>query len=178
MARSTFVYVTYIRTTLQQLWSALMDPEFVKQYWFEMHCESGWMAGPPWKLVSAPGVVTDAGDVIQAAPPRRLVIRLQNHERPALNAEGESFCTMEQEPSGSAVKLFITHTIECEPSKLIDAVSGGWSMIISNLKSMPEPAQWACMESADASAAADARFAHSCHDISVTCEGSTNVSAG
>jgi uncharacterized protein YndB with AHSA1/START domain len=41
MARSTFVYVTYIRTTPEKLWSALTeDVEFMKQYWFGVHCES------------------------------------------------------------------------------------------------------------------------------------------
>ena len=45
---------------------------------------------------------------------------------------------MELEPTGSAVKLSITHTIEREPSKLIAAVSGGWPGIISNLKSLLE----------------------------------------
>ena len=46
MARSTFVYVTYIRTTPEKLWSALTDDaEFMKQYWFGMHCESQWTAG-------------------------------------------------------------------------------------------------------------------------------------
>ena len=38
MARSTFVYVTYIRATPEKLWSALTDDvEFMKQYWFGMH---------------------------------------------------------------------------------------------------------------------------------------------
>lgn len=32
---------------------------------------------------------------------------------------------MELEPSGTAVKLSITHTIERQPSKLIGAVSDG-----------------------------------------------------
>ena len=40
MARSTFVYVTYIRTTPEALWSALTDAESMRQYWFGMHCES------------------------------------------------------------------------------------------------------------------------------------------
>jgi hypothetical protein len=35
------------------------------------------------------------------------------------------------------VKLSITHTIEKEPSKFIEAVSGGWPKIISNLKRAP-----------------------------------------
>jgi uncharacterized protein YndB with AHSA1/START domain len=29
---STYVYVTYIRTTPQKLWDALTKPEFQKQY--------------------------------------------------------------------------------------------------------------------------------------------------
>jgi hypothetical protein len=45
---------------------------------------------------------------------------------------------MELEPSGPAVKLSITHTIEREPSKLIEAASGGWPKVISNLKSLLE----------------------------------------
>jgi uncharacterized protein YndB with AHSA1/START domain len=138
MARSTFVYVTYIRTTPEKLWSALTDDvEFMKQYWFGMHCESQWTAGSSWKLVSGNGQIMDAGEIVEAEPPRRLVIRWQNL-KPELKAEGESHCTMELEPSGTAVKLSITHTIERDPSKLIAAVSGGWPKVISNLKSLLE----------------------------------------
>jgi hypothetical protein len=36
------------------------------------------------------------------------------------------------------VKLSITHTIEREFSKFIEAVSGGWPKVISNLKSLLE----------------------------------------
>ncbi len=45
MAKSTFVYVTYIRTTPEKLWSALTDVEVMKLYWFGVHCESQWTAG-------------------------------------------------------------------------------------------------------------------------------------
>jgi uncharacterized protein YndB with AHSA1/START domain len=139
MARSTFVYVTYVRTTPEKLWSALTDDvEFMKQYWFGTHCESGWTPGSPWKMVSPDGQISDAGEIVEAEPPRRLVIRWQHQKRPELKAEGESRCTMELETSGTAVKLSIIHTIECEPSKLIEAVSGGWPKIISNLKSLLE----------------------------------------
>ena len=71
-------------------------------------------------------------------PPRRLVIRWHHRNKPELQAEGPSRCTMELEPSGTAVKLSITHTIEREPSKFIEAVSGGWPKVISNLKSLLE----------------------------------------
>ena len=138
MARSTFVYVSYIRTTPQELWSALTDAEFMKQYWFGVHCQSDWTAGSSWKMVSPKGQILDAGKIVEAVPPRRLVIRWENQFRPELKAEGESLCTMEIEQSGTAVKLSITHTIERDASKFIEAVSGGWPKIVSNLKSLLE----------------------------------------
>lgn len=138
MARSTFLYVSYIRTSPEKLWSALTDPALMKQYWFGMHCESRWTAGSPWKLVSDDGEVWDAGEIVEAEPPRRLVIRWQHRKKPELEAEGPSLCTMELEPDGKAVKLTITHTVEREASKLIGAVSGGWPKVVSNLKSLLE----------------------------------------
>ena len=138
MAKSTFVYVTYIRTTPEKLWTALTDAQFIRQYWFGMHCESEFTTGSPWKLVSGDGQLYDSGQIVEAEPPRRLVIRWQQQNRPELKAEGDSLCTMELEPSGTAVKLSITHTIEREPSKFIEAVSGGWPKVISNLKSLLE----------------------------------------
>ena len=139
MAKSIFLYVTYIRTTPERLWSALTDDsEFMKQYWFGIHCESGWTAGSPWRMVTGDGQITDAGEIVEAEAPRRLVIRWQNQFKPELKEEGASLCRIELEPNGTAVKLSITHTIEREPSKFIAAVSGGWPKIISNLKSLLE----------------------------------------
>ena len=138
MARSTYVYVSYIRTTPQKLWSALTDAKFIEQYWFGMHCESRWTAGSPWKLVSPDGQLFDDGEIVEADAPRRLVIRWQHQNKPELRAEGASLCTMDLEPTAGAVKLTITHTIECEPSKFIEAVSGGWPKVLSNLKSLLE----------------------------------------
>jgi uncharacterized protein YndB with AHSA1/START domain len=138
MGRSTFVYVTYIRTTPEKLWLALTDGEFMKQYWFGVHGESQWTAGSSWKNVSSDGQILDSGEIVEAEPPRRLVVRWQNQAKPELKAEGASLCTLELEQFGSAVKLSITHTIEREPSKLITAVSGGWPKVVSNLKSLLE----------------------------------------
>lgn len=138
MPKSTYVYVTYIRTTPDKLWWALTDPEFQQQYWFGVHCESQWTKGSSWKMLYRDGTATDAGEILESDPPRRLVIRWRHQDRPELKAEGDSRCTMELEPAGKAVKLTITHSIEREPSNLIVAVSGGWPKIISNLKSLLE----------------------------------------
>jgi len=138
MAKSTFTYVTYIHTTPEKLWSALTEAEFMKQYWFGVHCESQWTTGSPWKLVYPDGRITDAGEIVGAEPPRRLVIRWQHQNQPALKAEGESRCTMELESNGPAAKLSLTHSIERQPSNFIAAASSAWPMVISNLKSLLE----------------------------------------
>jgi uncharacterized protein YndB with AHSA1/START domain len=139
MAKSSFHYVTYIRTTPEKLWSALTeDTEFMQQYWFGVRCDSKWTAGSSWKMTHADGRVVDTGEIVEAERPWRLVIRWQNQIRPELTAEGDSLCTFELEPSGAAVKLSITHSIERDPSKLIEAASTFWPMIISNLKSLLE----------------------------------------
>jgi uncharacterized protein YndB with AHSA1/START domain len=138
MAKSTFAYVTYIRTTPEKLWAALTGVEFMTQYWFGVRCESEWTAGSPWKLAYPDGRISDAGEIVQAEPPRRLVIRWQHRDKPERKAEGESRCTMELGSTGPAVKLSLTHTIEREPSNFIAAVSGAWPMVISNLKSLLE----------------------------------------
>jgi uncharacterized protein YndB with AHSA1/START domain len=137
-AGSTFVYVTYIRTTPEQLWAALTSPDFMKQYWFGMHHETDWKAGSPWRLVFPDGRVADAGEIVEIDPPSRLVLKWRNEFRPELKFEGYSRCVVELEPVAGAVKLTITHAVDRAESKLIEAVSGGWPRILSNLKSLLE----------------------------------------
>lgn len=137
-AASRFVYVTFIRTTPGELWEALTSPAFTRKYWSGTHQETDWKPGSSWRLVFADGRIGDAGEVVEADPPRRLVLKWRNEFRPELKAEGWSRCTMELEPVGEAVKLTVTHEMDRPESKLIEAVSGGWPKILSNLKSLLE----------------------------------------
>jgi uncharacterized protein YndB with AHSA1/START domain len=48
MDKSRFVYVTYIRTTTEKLWRALIDPEFTRRYRLKTHrSRFGRMAEDP-----------------------------------------------------------------------------------------------------------------------------------
>ena len=142
MSKSTFVYVTFIRTTPAKLWEALTDPQFIRQYWFGMTIESGWTKGSPWKMARPDGSLTDSGEIIDIEPQRRMVIQWRHEGKAELKAEGDSLCTFELEPVPDAepqvMKLSITHAIDRPESKLIHAVSGGWPRILSNLKSLLE----------------------------------------
>ena len=138
MNKSEFVYVVYIRTTPERLWSALTSTDFMKQYWFGMHFQTDWKTGSSWRLVFADGRIADTGEIVEVDPPRRLVLKWRNDFRPELKSEGYARCTIDLEPMAGAVKLTITHVMDCAESKLIAAVANGWPRILSNLKSLLE----------------------------------------
>jgi uncharacterized protein YndB with AHSA1/START domain len=138
MNKSEFVYVVYIRTTPERLWSALTSPDFMKQYWFGTHFQTDWKRGSAWQMVRPDGRVTDTGEIVEIDPPRRIVLKWRNEFRPELKAEGYARCTIELAPIADSVKLSITHVMDRAQSQLIEAVSGGWPRILSNLKSLLE----------------------------------------
>jgi len=133
-----FFYVTYIRTTPEKAWDALMKPEFNKLYWFGAFMQSDWKKGAPWKIVLNDGRIADTGEIVEIEKPKKIVIKWRNEFMPEIKAEGWSQCTIELEPSGDMVKLTVLHEIDKTGSKLIQAVSGGWPKILSGLKTLLE----------------------------------------
>lgn len=138
MAESRFVYVTYVRSTREKVWQALIDPEFTRQYWAETWQECDWTPGASWKLMIPDGRVGDSGSVLEIEPQRRLVLSWRNEFLPEMREEGESRLTMELEDVGASVKLTVIHEIDVPHSKLIEGVSEGWPHILASLKSLLE----------------------------------------
>jgi uncharacterized protein YndB with AHSA1/START domain len=138
MADSRFVYVTYIRTTPEKLWRALIEPEFTRQFWCETWQDCKWEPGAPWRIMTPDGRVADDGEVIEIEPHRRLVLTWRNHLFAELNAEGFSRLTYELEPKDDTVKFTLIHEIDRPDSKLIGATSTGWPAILASLKSLLE----------------------------------------
>jgi uncharacterized protein YndB with AHSA1/START domain len=134
---SRFVYATYIRTTPEKLWDALIKPEFTRRYFFGVTMDTDWRVGSPWKMVHADGRITDAGEVLEVVPQKRLVLKWRN-EFPELKPEGYTRCTFELTPQGELTKLEVVHEAERDNSKTISAISGGWPRILSNLKTFLE----------------------------------------
>jgi uncharacterized protein YndB with AHSA1/START domain len=138
MANSQFVYVVYIRATPGELWRALTEPDWTRRFWLECRQESEWKPGTSWKLTIPDGRVGDSGEVLEIEPQRRLVLSWRNEFNPAIREEGYSRLTYELEERGESVKLTVIHEMDRNPSKFIEAVSGGWPMILSSLKSLLE----------------------------------------
>ncbi len=141
MNHDRFVYVTYIRTTPEKLWEALTTAEFTRKYWFGTWQDCNWTVGASWKLTFPDGRVADIGEVLEIDPPKRLVLKWRHQLNPELHAETDSRATFELEPADELVKLTVLHEIDQTDSKFIGAVSGGWPMILSSLKSLLETGQ-------------------------------------
>ena len=94
-------------------------------------------------IIKVAAVTTYGGSRFRAMlmgdPPRKLILKWRHELNPDLKAEGDALCTIEIEEKNGVCKLSIDHRNDAaDPSKLINAVSGGWPKILSNLKSLLE----------------------------------------
>ena len=138
MARSTFVYVTYIRTTPEKLWQALIDPEFTRRFWVETWQECEWKPGASWRMMAPGGRDHSTGEVLEIEPGRRLVLSWFCHLFPEIRSEGHSRVTYELEQVGDSVKLTFIQENDTPDSKTIVMASQGWPLILASLKSLLE----------------------------------------
>jgi uncharacterized protein YndB with AHSA1/START domain len=138
MAESRFVYVTYIRTTPEKLWQALIDPEFTRRYFVETWQEAEWKPGASWRMMVPDGRVHSTGEVLEIEPGRRLVLSWRCELFPEVRAEGHSRVTFELEKVGDSVKLTFIQENDTPDSKSIGMASQGWPLILASLKSLLE----------------------------------------
>jgi uncharacterized protein YndB with AHSA1/START domain len=141
-----FVYVTYIATTPEKLWQALMDTDMMAQWWVNPNAGcarvnvSDWKPGSPWVHRRADGsdVVDIAGHVIEADAPKRLVY---SWARPSevSDESKHSRVSFDIVPySTGLVKLTVTHDDLAKDPSMMSSVSGGWPTVLSNLKTFLE----------------------------------------
>ena len=138
MDRPEFVYVTYIATSPEKLWNALIDVNMTRKYWQHENL-SDWKPGSKWEHRSSgkERTLKLVGKVIESSPPRRLVL---TWAFPADEGREEkhSRVTFEIEPVGDVVRLTVTHD-RLEPgSEMLQRIKMGWPKVLSSLKSLLE----------------------------------------
>jgi uncharacterized protein YndB with AHSA1/START domain len=135
MSDPAFVYVTYIRTTPERLWAALVDPDLRGRFWFGRRSESDWKAGSHHRLIAPDGSLDFEGEVLESDPPRKLVYTFdKGPDAP----EPPTRVTYLIEPLDGAVRFTMTHDGFVDGSELRRGVSNGWPAILSALKSLLE----------------------------------------
>jgi len=135
MDKPSFVYVTYIRTTPEKLWSAITEPKFARQYWGGNSNVSDWKQGSQWKHVSDDKeACCVGGEVVESVPPKRLVLTWADPD----DAADSSRLTLEIEPVEDMVRLSVVHGDFKPGSVMKNKVSQGWPLVLSSMKSFLE----------------------------------------
>jgi uncharacterized protein YndB with AHSA1/START domain len=151
---ATQVYRVYIRTTPEKIWDAITKPEWVARYGYGGSVDYDLRPGAPFKAYTsqemrdagAPDVAVD-GEVIEADPPRRLVLSWRMVMDEGLAAEGFTRLTYEiEEMQDGVAKLTLIHELDGAPTlaSLLrgdwesQGAGGGWAWVLSDLKSLLE----------------------------------------
>jgi uncharacterized protein YndB with AHSA1/START domain len=153
-AVTTQVHRVYINATPEAIWEAITSPEWTARYGYRASAEYDLkpggsyvvMASPEMKAMGAPEKILD-GEVIEADPPRKLVQTWHALWDEGVAGEQPTRVTWDiEEDTGGITRLTVTHELEGAPihaeqvstqAKLREG-GGGWSWILSDLKTLLE----------------------------------------
>jgi len=151
---TTQVHRVYIKATPEAIWDAITRPEWTERYGYGGRGEFDLRPGGTYRgfttdamrSMGAPDVAVE-GEVIEADPPRRLVLTWHFVMDPELAAERVTRLTYEIEPrSGGVTRLTVIHDLEGAPKLALllsggmedVGAGGGWAWMLSDLKSLLE----------------------------------------
>lgn len=160
VSTTTQKYRVYIRATAQAVWDAITKPEWTEKYGYGGRTQYDLRPGGVFRGYTSEAMKKDGaargvevpdlaieGEVIEAEPPRKLVLKWRMVMDAATAAEGYTRLTyeIEEKPNG-ITKLTLTHDLEGAP-QLAGILSGlwedqgaggGWSWVLSDMKSLLE----------------------------------------
>ena len=151
---TTQVYRVYIKSSPEAIWQAITDPEWTQRYGYGGRGEYELRPGGSYRgftseemrAQGAPDLAVD-GEIVEADPPRKLVQTWRMVMDPTMEAEGFTRVTYEiVEGEGGVSKLTLVHELEGAPVTAAlmaggmeaDGAGGGWSFVLSDLKSLLE----------------------------------------
>jgi uncharacterized protein YndB with AHSA1/START domain len=143
MAKPRHVFETYIKATPEQVWEALIRPEFTKRYFFHTAINCGWEPSAdsrnvPYTYDMEDGSAAIQGSILEAVPPSRLVMSFQMLFTPELAAEPASKVTWELTQVGDACRLTCIHGDLAFSPVTWAATASGWSVVLQSLKTLIE----------------------------------------
>jgi uncharacterized protein YndB with AHSA1/START domain len=139
--KTSFVYVTYIRSTMEKVFEAITRPEIARRYWGHENV-SDWTPGSDWQHVrdNAERTVNVVGKVVEIDAPTRLVITWASPAR-ASDPDSYSRVSFDVAAYEGMVRLTVTHEELEAGSAMAKGVQQGWPIVLSSLKSLLETGQ-------------------------------------
>jgi uncharacterized protein YndB with AHSA1/START domain len=153
-AVTTQVHRVYINATPEAIWEAITSPEWTEKYGYHGAAEYDLRPGGQYRVIAPkamqdmgmPEVLLD-GEVIEADPPRKLVQTWHALWDEGVAGEQPTRVTWDiEEDDAGITRLTVTHELEGAPihaeqvatqAKLREG-GGGWSWILSDLKTLLE----------------------------------------
>ncbi len=133
------VYVTYIASTPEKVWRALIDPAFTAQYFFGRTIEIEPRAGGSFVMRMPDRRVDVKGEVVEWSPPRRLATTWTVDWHADMRQLPPCLVSYDIEQAGESVKLTVTESYSWDPPEpLLAGGRSGWPAILSGLKSVLE----------------------------------------
>ena len=139
--KTSFVYVTYIRSTPEKVFEAITKPEIARRYWGHENV-SDWKPGSTWEHIRAneQRTVELVGKVVEISPPTRLVITWANASQ-AADPTSTSRVSFDIAAYDGMVRLTVTHGELEAGSGMAKGIQQGWPIVLSSLKSLLETGQ-------------------------------------
>ena len=151
---TTQIYRVFIKATPQAIWDAITTPEWTQRFGYGLRDVYELRPGGSYRgyanagmtAMGMPEVVTD-GEVIEADPPRKLVVTWRMAMDPSMAAEGHTRLTYEiVEGRDGVSRLSVIHDLTGTPGHAAmvagdqqgPGAGGGWTWILSDLKSVLE----------------------------------------
>ena len=139
MAAARHQYEIYIRATPEQVWEALLDPAFTRQYFHGTAFDRPPVQGEPYRTSLPDGSPAVDGTVEVLDPPRTLVHTWHTLYDAELAAEPVSRVEWHVEPAGEGLtRLRLVHGDLAQSPKTWANVEHGWVWILDSLKSLLE----------------------------------------
>lgn len=132
-----FVYVIYMRTTPERLWSELTDSSTERPWWGNTRQESEFTPGSPIRYLRNGGIDVE-GEILESDPPRRLAYTFHVAGPGPQHDEGPTLVEYVIEADGPRTRLTVTHSNFRRDSAVRRGVSKGWPSILSHLKTWIE----------------------------------------
>jgi uncharacterized protein YndB with AHSA1/START domain len=132
------VYETYIRTTPERLWQALVDPELTRRYFYRCDFSGELSPGSAYTYTGPGGEVAVDGTIEEAEPFRRLVMTFHIAFDEEAARERPSRVTWEITPLGEVCRLTLVHQDLHGAPRTRQITATGWPPLVSGLKTLLE----------------------------------------